>query len=147
MRRAGKRRRQPGAAVAPRRIELGLGQEDAPGQVGAAQVGAPEVRSGQVSGGQVAAPQISPGEVRAPEAGAAQAGAAQVLSDEVGAPEISCLAPGSGSGPRQLAGPQEQGINVPPVRLDVQRRQHVGAAAGQSLGLRQRAAPGSPCSR
>jgi len=73
VRRAGERRWQPGAGIALGRVELGLGEEQAAGEVGAPQVGASEVGSREVGQAEVGA-----GEVGADEAGPAQIGALEI---------------------------------------------------------------------
>jgi len=60
-------------AVAAGRVELGLGEEQGPGQVGAAQVRAAQVGSGEIRAAQVGSAEISPDQV-----GTAQAGPPQV---------------------------------------------------------------------
>ncbi len=136
--RAGERRGQAGFLIAVRGIELGLGEKDAPGEVGAAQVGASEVGSGEVGRAQVSAGQVGTDEAGAAQAGPGQVGAAQVLSGEVGASEVGLLAPDIGA--REFARAQQQGIDVPPVRAQVKLREGLRAAAGETLGLVERAA-------
>ena len=78
VRRPAQRPGQPGAEVAPGRVELGLDQEQAAAQVRAAQVGAAQVRPGQVRAAQVDTAQVRPDQVRPAQVGAGQVRPPQV---------------------------------------------------------------------
>ncbi len=64
-------------------VELGLGDEQGPGQVGRAEVGATQIRSEQVR-----ATQVGPLQERSDQQGAPQIGPAQVLASQVGADQV-----------------------------------------------------------
>ena len=74
-----KRRRQPGPAVAPSGVELGLDEKQGPGEVSAPQVGA-----AQIGAGQVGQPEVGPAQVSANEAGPSEVGAAQIGGVQAG---------------------------------------------------------------
>src|SRR6266536_1051714 len=129
---------QPGAGTAPGRVELGLDQKQAPGEVGTAKLGTPEVGAGEVGHAQVGALQVGTDEQRATEVGAAQVGSPEVLSDEVGAPAVDRLGPEAG--PHQLARAEQQRIDGSPVCRHVQLQERVGRQLGEAFGLLQGAA-------
>ena len=85
MHRAGERRRQPRAGIAFGRVELGLGDEQGLGEVGAPEVGAPEIGSGEVGQGEVGAPEVGADEAGPAQAGALKVGTGQACADQVGA--------------------------------------------------------------
>src|ERR1022692_1822137 len=94
VRRADQRRRQSGASIPLRRVDLGLGEEDRPGKVGAAEVSAAQVRAGEIGGSQVRAGQVSADQAGAAQVGAAEVGAAEILSEQVSASEVDFAPPG-----------------------------------------------------
>ena len=69
------------AAVALRRVDLHLGRENAPCEVGALQVGIPEFRADQVGGRKVGSTKVGGGQVGAAQVHAAEVGSAQVRAD------------------------------------------------------------------
>ena len=97
MRWASERRWQLCVDIALRRIELGLGEKDALGEVGTSEVSASEVSPDEVGHSQVGASEVSSDEVCPSQVGASEVGASEVFPDEVGSSAVDFLAPGSGS--------------------------------------------------
>jgi hypothetical protein len=115
-----------------------LGEEQAPGEVGAPDVGASEIGSGEIGQAQVGAPEVGADEARAPEAGAGQPGAVQVGADEVGSLVVRFLA--RHLGPYKFAGAEQQRIDLFPVPCGVQPEQSVSGAARHGFGRFEREA-------
>jgi hypothetical protein len=111
-------RRQPRAGVAVGRVELGLGKEQAPGEISASQVGAPEVGSCEVGQTEVGMPEVSANEAGSSEVGAPEIGGVQAGADKVGSPAVQLLPRNLGA--HKFARLEQQNINLAPVPLDIQ---------------------------
>ncbi len=77
--------------VAARGVDLGLGEEQRAGQVGAAQIGVAEIRSDQVGLAEIRVPEVRADQVGAAEVGLLQIGFAEACPDEVGAAALLLL--------------------------------------------------------
>ena|SRR6266571_2974775 len=97
MRWASERRWQLRAEITLRRIEPGLGEKDAAGEVGTSEVCASEVGPDEVGHSQVGASEVSPDEVCPSQVGASEVRASEVFPDEVGPSAVDLMAPGLGS--------------------------------------------------
>ena len=126
------RRRQHGAAAAPRAVQLGLGQEQAAGEVGVGEVSAAQVGPGQVGPAQVGVGEIGPDRAWS-RAGSPRSGRA--LRRSVPTRSAPLWSTTWVARPRQLAGSPQLGDDPLPVPRQVERGEIVRRAAGQALGL------------
>src|SRR5664280_3000555 len=132
MRWPGERGRHPRAGVALCRVELGLDEKDAPGEVSTAEVGSSEVGADDVGHPQVGTLQISSDEVCPPQTGPSEVYALQVGSYEVGSPVVLLV---RDVGSHELARAQEQAVDVSPMCCNVQLQECIGAVAREPFGL------------
>jgi len=86
---ARERGRDRGRDVPGRRVELGLGEEQAAAESRPAQIGAPKIRAQEVN-----LLQVRPAEVGADQVGPAQACTVKVAAKELGANEVGALTVG-----------------------------------------------------
>ena len=139
--RVNERLRQLRVGVASSRVELGLGQEDAPGKVCSAEVRIPQIGSDQIGCPQVGTAKIGRDQVGSSQVGAPQVRATKIGSDEIGAPAYfdwplrSLLLSARRAGAHKLADAQQQRVHFRPMRGDVQLLQRVGIEAGETLRL------------
>jgi len=138
MRWAGQRRWQLCAGIAVRRVKLGLGEEQAPGEVGAVKASGPEIGPGEVGQAEVGAAEVGADEAGPSQAGPGEVGMCQPGAGEVGPPVVRLAT--WNLGPHHVACLQQHRIDPFPVRLDIQLQESVGGAARHGFGRRQRAA-------
>jgi hypothetical protein len=136
MRWSSERRWQLRVEVTLRRVELGLGEKDAAGEVGTPEVSAPEVRPGEVGHSQVGASEVSSDEACPSQVGPPEVRAPEILPHEVGPSPVDLMAPGPGS--HQFARTKQQRIHISSVYGHVQFDEIVGTAVGETFGLIER---------
>ena len=88
MRRPDQRWRDDRCAAATRRVELGLQQKDAAGEICTGQVGVPEIGADKIGRSQVRAAEIGADEVRAAQIRRPQVAVAQIGADQVRTPQF-----------------------------------------------------------
>src|SRR6185437_16298529 len=92
--------------IPPGRLDLGLGEEDRAGQVGAPEVRAPKVGTQEVRAAQIGAVEVGPDQVRPSQAGAMEVGAGESCPYQIGSPAI--LGPSGNPGAHLVAHPVQE---------------------------------------
>src|SRR5260370_41789034 len=113
-----------GAALALRRLNLGLSEGDRAAEVGSAEISNPEISPGEVGCCQAGAAEVGPDEVCPSQVGAAQIGAAEIGPDEVGSAAADLAAPCAAA--HEFARAYHQDIDGLPVCCHVQFRPSAG---------------------
>jgi hypothetical protein len=128
--------RQLCVGIAPRRIELRLGEKDGAGEVSTTEVSGSAVSPQEVSQSQVGASEVSSDEVCPSQVGASEIGTCEIGPGEIGSSTVDLPAPVSA--PHQFARPQQQSIDISSVCCHVQFHKSVGTVVSETFGLVER---------